>query len=253
MESTLLYISLLLNGIVLILLLVLLLRKTNPKQAQQVIQHLFALEKAQEKVERSLKEEAIHNRQEGNAAAKLMREELTLSLSSFHKTMSSQLHDLTLMNERKLEQVRQTLEEKLIYLQEDNSRKLEQMRQTVDEKLHATLEQRLGDSFKLISERLELVHRGLGEMQSIAVGVGDLKRVLSNVKTRGTLGEIALEALLEQIMTVDQYEKNVAVVAGRTEPVEFSVNLPAGEDKQTKVRLPIDNKIPLEDYKRLHD
>jgi DNA recombination protein RmuC len=167
--------------------------------------------------------------------------------------MSSQLHELTLMNERKLEQVRQTLEEKLVLLQEENSRKLEQMRLTVDEKLHATLEQRLGDSFKMISERLEMVHRGLGEMQSIAVGVGDLKRVLSNVKTRGTLGEIALESLLEQIMTIDQYEKNVAVKSGRTERVEFAVKLPAGEERNSHVWLPIDSKFPLEDYQRLLD
>lgn len=253
MGDVLLSASLILNGIILILLIMLLVRKNNSKPAEQLKEHLFALEKAQEKVERSLKEEAIHNRQEGNAAARQMREELTHSLGTFHKTMSSQLHELTLMNERKLEQVRQTLEEKLVLLQEENSRKLEQMRLTVDEKLHATLEQRLGDSFKMISERLEMVHRGLGEMQSIAVGVGDLKRVLSNVKTRGTLGEIALESLLEQIMTIDQYEKNVAVKSGRTERVEFAVKLPAGEERNSHVWLPIDSKFPLEDYQRLLD
>ncbi|RNB85409.1 DNA recombination protein RmuC [Brevibacillus fluminis] len=253
MQNLLLSISLVVNAIILVLLVMLLLRKGNQKPQEQLKQHLYALEKAQEKVERSLKEEAIHNRQEGNAAAKQMREELTHSLGTFHKTMSSQLHELTLMNERKLEQVRQTLEEKLVQLQEDNGRRLEQMRQTVDEKLHATLEQRLGDSFKMISERLEQVHRGLGEMQSIAAGVGDLKRVLSNVKTRGTLGEIALESLLEQIMTVEQYEKNVAVKSGRSERVEFAIKLPAGDSPDSHVWLPIDSKFPLEDYQRLLD
>ena len=128
------------------------------------------------------------------------------------------------------------------------------MRKTVDEKLHATLEQRLGDSFKLVSERLELVHKGLGEMQTLAAGVGDLKKVLTNVKTRGTWGEVQLEALLDQLLTAEQYEKNVITRPGSNERVEFAIRLPGGEmggnDKQP-VWLPIDAKFPMEDYQRL--
>ncbi len=153
--------------------------------------------------------------------------------------------------------MRATLEQKLKDIEANNAKKLEEMRQTVDEKLHATLEQRLGESFKLVSDRLELVHRGLGEMQSLAAGVGDLKRVLTNVKTRGTWGEVQLEALLEQILTADQYAKNVATVPMRNERVEFAIRLPGrgpaggGAGGDTPVWLPIDAKFPREDYERL--
>jgi DNA recombination protein RmuC len=126
------------------------------------------------------------------------------------------------------------------------------MRKTVDEKLHATLEQRLGESFKLVSERLEMVHRGLGEMQTLASGVGDLKRVLTNVKTRGTWGELQLEALIEQILTPDQYEKNIATRPGASERVEIAIRFP-GRDADQPVWLPIDAKFPIEDYQRLLD
>jgi DNA recombination protein RmuC len=136
-------------------------------------------------------------------------------------------------------------------LQDDNSKSLEQMRQTVDEKLQGTLEKRLGESFKLVSERLELVHKGLGEMQTLASGVGDLKRVLTNVKTRGTWGEIQLAALLEQILTPEQYDKNVATKLAN-ERVEFTINLPGrSDDSSDCVWLPIDSKFPIEDYQRL--
>jgi DNA recombination protein RmuC len=142
----------------------------------------------------------------------------------------------------------------LRHLQEENSRKLDQMRTVVDEKLHATLEKRLGESFKLVSERLEQVYRGLGEMRSLAAGVGDLKRILTNVKTRGTWGEVQLGSLMEQILTVDQYAKNVATRAGSSERVEFAVRLPGrdGADGDA-VWLPIDAKFPQEDYQRLLD
>jgi DNA recombination protein RmuC len=131
----------------------------------------------------------------------------------------------------------------------DNEKRLEQMRQTVDEKLQGTLEARLGESFKLVSDRLEQVHKGLGEMQTLASGVGDLKRVLSNVKTRGTWGEVQLGALLEQMLTPDQYEKNVATT-GTSERVEFAIKLPGREPGQT-CWLPVDAKFPVEDYQRL--
>ena len=136
-------------------------------------------------------------------------------------------------------------------LQTDNAAKLEEMRKTVDEKLHATLEQRLGESFKQVSDRLEKVHQGLGEMQQLAVGVGDLKRVLTNVKTRGTWGEVQLEMLLEQVLTPDQYAKNVETVPGTGERVEFAISLPGRADDLKPVWLPIDAKFPKEQYERL--
>jgi DNA recombination protein RmuC len=141
-------------------------------------------------------------------------------------------------------------ERQLADLKASNEAKLEQMRSTVDEKLHATLEQRLGDSFKQVSDRLEQVHRGLGEMQSLATGVGDLKRVLSNVKTRGIWGEVQLANLLDQLLTADQYEANVATRPNSTERVEFAIRMP-GRGAEMPVRLPIDAKFPREDYERL--
>ena len=147
--------------------------------------------------------------------------------------------------------MRQTVEAKLTALQTDNAAKLELMRQTVDEKLHQTLEQRLGESFKLVSDRLELVQKGLGEMQTLAQGVGDLKRVLTNVKTRGTLGEIQLESLLEQILAPEQYQTNVTVMPGQTERVDFAIRLPGSDEHDEPIWLPIDAKFPLEDYQRL--
>src|SRR2546429_9378541 len=149
-----------------------------------------------------------------------------------------------------LETLRGAVEQSLERLQQDNAAKLEQMRQTVDEKLHATLEQRLSESFKQVSDRLELVHKGLGEMQNLATGVGDLKRVLTNVKVRGTWGEVQLGSLLEQMLTPDQFAKNVATRPGSRERVEYAIRLP-GRDTQEQVWLPIDAKFPLEDYERL--
>jgi DNA recombination protein RmuC len=138
-------------------------------------------------------------------------------------------------------------------MRQDNESKLEKIRVTVDEKLQTTLENRLGESFKLVSERLELVHKGLGEMQSLASGVGDLKRVLTNVRSRGTFGEVQLAALLEQVLTPAQYECNCATVPGSSERVEFAIRLPGREDEEGVVRLPIDAKFPQEDYLRLLD
>ena len=149
-----------------------------------------------------------------------------------------------------LDKVRQTMEVKLAELQARNEQKLEEMRKTVDEKLEGTLERRLGESFKIVSERLEQVHKGLGEMQSMASSVGDLKKVLTNVKTRGTWGEIQLGALLEQVLTPDQFAANVALKPGSNERVEFAIRLP-GANADTPVWLPIDAKFPQEDYQRL--
>ncbi|TWI13440.1 DNA recombination protein RmuC [Aerolutibacter ruishenii] len=168
------------------------------------------------------------------------------------ESLSQRLQELTQRNELRIGEMRATLEQKLRELQTDNAAKLEQMRATVDEKLHATLETRLGESFRLVSERLEQVQRGLGEMQQLATGVGDLKRVLTNVKTRGTFGEVQLGALLEQVLTIEQYDSNVATVPGSSERVEFAVRLP-GTTADQPVRLPIDAKFPREDYERLLD
>jgi len=164
------------------------------------------------------------------------------------------LMSMTQSNEKRLEKMSQIIEERLKMLQDDNAKKLEKMRGTVDEKLHATLEKRLNDSFKIVSERLEKVHQGLGEMQHLATGVGDLKKVLTNVKARGTWGEIQLGNLLEQVLNQGQYEQNVATKKGSSERVEFAIKLP-GRDKDDKkeVFLPIDAKFPIEDYQRLVD
>ncbi|WP_237716395.1 DNA recombination protein RmuC [Alicyclobacillus hesperidum] len=170
-------------------------------------------------------------------------------LDSFNK----QLADLAQLNASQLEQVREAVERRLRYLQEENSNKLEQMRMTVDEKLHQTLERRLGESFQLVSERLEQVHQGLGEMQSLAAGVGDLKRVLTNVKSRGTMGELQLETLLEQVLSPEQFARNVAIRQDSQERVDFAVRLPGKDDGDAPVWLPIDAKFPLEDYQRLQE
>lgn len=184
--------------------------------------------------------------------ARKSREEVTLTLNRFGEQQQQRLAALTADNEKRMGEVRATLESKLKAIQDDNAAKLEQMRATVDEKLQSTLETRLGQSFQLVSERLEAVQRGLGEMQSLATGVGDLKRVLTNVKTRGTFGEVQLGALLEQILIPEQYAANVATVPGSAERVEYAIRLP-GNSSDQPVWLPIDAKFPIEDYQRLLD
>ncbi len=183
--------------------------------------------------------------------AQSAREEQSVTLGRFGESLQQALATLTESNAQRMAEVRATLEEKIQALQTDNAAKLEEMRKTVDEKLHATLEQRLGESFKLVSERLEKVHQGLGEMQQLAIGVGDLKRVLTNVKTRGTWGEVQLEMLLEQVLTPEQYAKNVETVPGSGERVEFAISLPGKGDERVPVWLPIDAKFPKEQYERL--
>ncbi|HHU17162.1 MAG TPA: DNA recombination protein RmuC [Clostridiales bacterium] len=163
--------------------------------------------------------------------------------------IDTRLKDNSIVSEQKLEQIRQTMEKRITLMQDENSKKLDEMRATVDEKLQKTLEDRIGKSFQLVSERLEQVYKGLGEMQNLAAGVGDLKKVLSNVKTRGILGEIQLEAILEQILSPDQYEKNVAIKKGSQERVEFAVKLPG--DGEGEVYLPIDAKFPVDTYTKL--
>ncbi|MFZ5496720.1 MAG: DNA recombination protein RmuC [Verrucomicrobiota bacterium] len=169
-------------------------------------------------------------------------------------SFATQLAGLTEKNEKKFDELRAAVEGKLAQLQADNATKLEEMRRTVDEKLQGTLEKRLGESFKLVSDRLEQVHKGLGEMQTLATGVGDLKRVLTNVKTRGTWGEMQLGNLLEQILTAEQYAANVRTKPSGRETVEFAIKLPGRDATDTQpVWLPIDAKFPKEDYERLVD
>jgi DNA recombination protein RmuC len=210
-------------------------------------------------------------RQDAAASSQKTRDEVTIALKAFNESVGKTINDfldwqrrqfggvieqlkgLTDANEKRLVEVRTTVEERLKTIQADNAKNLEQMRQTVDEKLQGTLEKRLGESFKLVSERLEQVYKGLGEMQTLAVGVGDLKRVLTNVKSRGTWGEVQLEAMLEQVLCPDQYDKNVAT-KDDAERVEFAIKLPGrGEDRDDIVWLPIDAKFPIEDYQRLQD
>jgi DNA recombination protein RmuC len=181
------------------------------------------------------------------------REEQGASLKAFADTLNQTLNNLTESNALRMSEIRATLEQKIQQLQVENAGKLEEMRKTVDEKLHATLEQRLGESFKQVSDRLEKVHQGLGEMQQLAIGVGDLKRVLTNVKTRGTWGEVQLEMVLEQMLTPDQYAKNVETVPGSGERVEFAIKLPGKDDDKAPVWMPIDAKFPKEQYERLLD
>ena len=263
----------LLAGVVLVILLqVIALVRGNRRGDDEM--RLRSLQEAQERgferLERELREELARSRREDAEEAFRDREERAQSATLLGQAVTTQVGQLgNLQAERleafarelsrfslgldeRFERLKMTVEGRLTAIQADNASKLEEMRRTVDEKLHATLEQRLGESFKLVSERLEQVHRGLGEMQSLAAGVGDLKRVLSNVKTRGTWGEVQLSALLEQLLTVDQFAANVATRPGSSERVDFAIRLP-GKGDGAVVWLPIDAKFPIEDYQRLMD
>ena len=227
-------------------------------------------EKGLERLERELREElarsrredaeeAFRDREERAQSATLLGQAVTTQVAQFGTAQSERLESFarelnrfSLGLDERFERLRISVEGRLAAIQADNASKLEEMRRTVDEKLHATLEQRLGESFKLVSDRLEQVHRGLGEMQSLAAGVGDLKRVLSNVKTRGTWGEVQLAALLEQLLTADQFAANVATRPDSGERVDFAIRLP-GKGDGAVVWLPIDAKFPVEDYQRLID
>lgn len=186
------------------------------------------------------------------ASAREAREEISRGLASFGQGMSTQIASVAGLQNQQFEALRGAVEQRLEKIRIENADKLEQMRRTVDEKLHATLEQRLSESFKQVSERLEQVHKGLGEMQSLAAGVGDLKKVLSNVKNRGVMGEVQLASLLEQMLTPEQYETNVATKPGSRDRVEFAIRLP-GRDSEGPVWLPLDAKFPTEDYQRLQE
>ena len=204
------------------------LTRRNRSGEMELLQRLELLDRAQERAERMLREEMSRGREENAAASKTQREELTSSLES----------------------VRAIVDSRLQQLQEDNSKQIDKMRATVDEKLQGTLEKRLGESFKLVSDRLEQVHQGLGAMQQLASDVGGLQKVLSNVKMRGGWGEVQLGALLEQVLTPEQFARNVNTRQESGERVDFAIKLP-GDENGAPVWLPIDAKFPTEDYQRL--
>jgi len=254
------------SAIVAIALLVRLARV--PGQASATQARVEQLAHENERLERELREALAEGRRETGDAARAARAEQAQAIGQMSQTLSAQmagfasvqnsqldafavrLGALTESNDRRIGELRDAVEKRLGELAAGNEKKLEEMRVTVDEKLHKTLESRLAESFRHVSERLEQVHKGLGEMQTLAAGVGDLKRVLSNVKARGVLGEVQLAALLEQILARGQYATNVATRAGSNDRVEFAIRLP-GRDGESVVWLPIDAKFPLEDYERL--
>ncbi|SVB95175.1 uncharacterized protein METZ01_LOCUS248029, partial [marine metagenome] len=218
----------------------------------------------------TVREELRAGREESAGGSRELREEVSGSLGKTAELLTStvgqlgttqkeqlesvttQVRSLVESNQQRMDGLRATISEQLNEMREANEKKLEEMRRTVDEKLQGTLEKRLGESFKLVSERLDAVHKGLGEMQNLATGVGDLKNVLTNVKVRGTWAEYQLEAILEQVLTPEQFDRNVATREGSSERVEFAIRLPGrGDDPEDCVWLPIDSKFPQEDYLRL--
>jgi DNA recombination protein RmuC len=270
-------------AVTVLILFILLLRGRSSDPVAALQPRLESLERGQERTEREVRDEIARNREEARTSAKELREEVGTSvrrlggtvtesfgelvqtqkghLDTFSTQSSTQLEafakqlfNLTEMNEKKLGELRSVVDERLRQIQEESGTKLDEMRKTVDEQLQGTLEKRLGEAFKQVSERLEAVHQGLGEMQTLAAGVGDLKRVLTNVKSRGTWGEVQLGSLLEQILTPEQYQKNVATNKASNERVEFAIRLPGrDDDAEACVWLPIDAKFPQEDYQRLLD
>ena len=188
-----------------------------------------------------------------NAQIDAFAQQLTMLQKTLADTLNTQLQGLSESNARRLAEVRATMETQLAQLQQSNTAKLDEMRKTVDEKLQSTLEARLGESFKQVADRLEQVHKGLGEMQTLAIGVGSLQRVLTNVKTRGVFGEVQLEALLEQVLTPDQYAKQVETKPRSGQRVDFAIRFPGRGGDGAPVWLPIDAKFPRDDYERLLD
>jgi DNA recombination protein RmuC len=240
-----------------------------PADLAPLVARLEAAERAQERAERALRDEMARSRDEAGAASRALREEVSRGMKGFSDsvgrylsqlaqwqkaqldTLAQQVAAISGGTDQRMEQLRAAVEEGLERIRADNGRQLEEMRRTVDEKLQGTLEARLGESFRVVTAQLEQVHRGLGEMQTLAAGVGDLKRVLQNVKVRGGWGEVQLGSLLEQCLHRDQYDVNVATREGSDERVEFAIRLPGRGEGDGPVWLPIDAKFPLEDYTRL--
>ncbi len=263
-----------LGGLNLLLLIALLLRRPPSQEALRA-ELLGASERLERELRREISESSRGARQElthnmasfqqalvaqaaeatrtQNAQIDAFGQQLALLQKGLGDTLHSQLQALGESNARRIAEVRATLEVQLATLQQTNAAKLDEMRRTVDEKLQSTLETRLAESFRHVAERLEQVHQGLGQMQALAQGVGDLQRVLSNVKTRGIFGEVQLEALLEQVLTPEQYGKQVETKPGSRQRVDFAVRFPGRSADGAPVWLPIDAKFPREDYERLLD
>ncbi|UVH59570.1 DNA recombination protein RmuC [Variovorax paradoxus] len=280
MDTSLVLIALaVLAAIQLVLVIWLLARRQAPADHSDLLRVLAALGSANERTERELRNDIGESSrgarqetaqafatfqqalvQQGAEATRTQNAQLdafSLQLASLQKTLAdtlnTQLQGLSESNARRLSEVRETMETQLAQLQQTNAAKLDEMRKTVDEKLQSTLEARLGESFKQVADRLEQVHKGLGEMQTLAVGVGSLQRVLTNVKTRGIFGEVQLEALLEQVLTPDQYAKQIETKPRSGQRVDFAIRFPGRGDDGAPVWLPIDAKFPRDDYERLLD
>lgn len=260
-------ITIVLLAIILIILVVLLLRK--PKQEATLEPIIQQMIRDIARIEAIIKDEMARSREESSKLNSTMRTEIAqylknigdslekrISIFSQQQTdnfeqFSQNLQLLTEKNEKKMTEVRETIEKRLELIQKDNTEQLERMRNTVDEKLTDTLDKRLGEKFKLVNDRLEQVYKGLGEMQTLATGVGDLKKVLTNVKTRGTWGEIQLGNLLDQMLTKDQYEQNISTKRNSSDRVEYAVKIPSKNDDDSSIYLPIDAKFPMDIYNKL--
>lgn len=257
--ETILLITLTAISVILLLLVILLLVKaknTKPTDLQSEINSAFEDIKSENQKQQSILRQELS--QTTQQSVKALGDMIATNQQNSAQSQNERLNALeqrfktfSLENEQKLDLIRSSVEKKLTYLQEDNNKKLEQMRVTVDEKLQKTLEDKMNKSFSLVNERLEQVYKGLGEMQNLAVGVGDLKKVLSNVKTRGILGEIQLGSILKEILSPEQYEENVATKKGSKNVVEFAIKLPAEDDGF--IYLPIDSKFPGDTYAALRD
>jgi DNA recombination protein RmuC len=243
MGSMEIFLYIILTCLLIIIVLQFLWSRRGPVNLAPLEGKLDSLQSSQERTDRSVREEIAQFRAETKMGAHQERAELTVSLKSFSDSV-----------EQKMAAVGQLVDEKLKQIQEDNTRQLDRMRETVDEKLQSTLDKRLSESFKQVSERLEQVHQGLGDMRTLATGVGDLKKVLTNVKARGTWGEVQLGALLEEILAPEQYAKNVKIHEHSNDFVEFAIKLPGqGDANSDPLWIPVDAKFPVEDYQRLLD
>ncbi|MDR0442222.1 MAG: DNA recombination protein RmuC [Treponema sp.] len=244
------------------ILIMILLLKNRQNPQDHVVRKLTEYDQRLDKNESSIRDEFGRNREETNKSAKESREELSLSLrsvreelaaslKSFEEKSSSRIEALGRDTKDSLERNRETVERKLADIQRENGEKLEKMRLTVDEKLHNTLEKRLNESFQMVNSQLESVQKGLGEMQALATGVGDLKKVITNVSQRGQFGESQLGAILEQMLSNEQFEKQVVVKENSSERVDYAIKLPNKNDVNEALLLPVDSKYPIEDYQRL--
>ena len=245
------------TALVLLVLVMLWLQLRARNNGDDLARIVELIQRSSERLERALRDEmgrsASGTRQELLGGLAQFQQALSTGLQGSNQSLAAQALAAREAQDQAMRRLSMAVEQRLTAIQQDNEKKLEQMRATVDEKLHATLEQRLGESFKQVAERLEQVHKGLGEMQNLARDVGSLNRVLTNVKTRGIFGEVQLAGLLEQVFTPEQYAANVATVPGSNERVEFAIRLPGQRDDGEPLWLPIDAKFPREDYERLLD